>query len=334
MTSPTKSEMDYDDSEEERSLPSNADPTDAVDVLKTELDNDEDTQDSTSAFRSEENRPVPSLTSPGRIRKRSNEEIYKKSQLPVFSTTPQKTPPKAVAFQYRAASEPQTSKSLFGQSFEKTGFSKLRNVMTASSPPPSTGLTIIDEGTSQVSMHDVGSAHKSFIDEIEAFEKELKDEFDTFERSLDSRDPSADLGKLDWDELEERFAREIDPIIKEEDKVRAELGARLQVSTSPGNHTAMFTILAISSMDASVGRTGRRACHQKVCHSPATGQNDSYNYRLRTRTAFVQHSETKLDEKQEHCRHLFHPSVNSLLTLLTDRKVVEAFEKAMQLLSA
>ncbi|ETN37100.1 uncharacterized protein HMPREF1541_08090 [Cyphellophora europaea CBS 101466] len=278
--------MDYDDSEEERSLPSNADPTDAVDVLKTELDNDEDTQDSTSAFRSEENRPVPSLTSPGRIRKRSNEEIYKKSQLPVFSTTPQKTPPKAVAFQYRAASEPQTSKSLFGQSFEKTGFSKLRNVMTASSPPPSTGLTIIDEGTSQVSMHDVGSAHKSFIDEIEAFEKELKDEFDTFERSLDSRDPSADLGKLDWDELEERFAREIDPIIKEEDKVRAELGARLQ----------QFLLW----MQVSGEQEGERAIK-----------------RLRTRTAFVQHSETKLDEKQEHYR-----------------KVVEAFEKAMQLLSA
>jgi hypothetical protein len=57
-------------------------------------------------------------------------------------------------------------------------------------------------------------------------------------------------------------------------------------------------------------------------------------YRLRTRMTLVQHSEAMMAEKQEHCRLQFPVMLPPLLTLLTDGKVLGAFQTAMRLLAA
>lgn len=56
-------------------------------------------------------------------------------------------------------------------------------------------------------------------------------------------------------------------------------------------------------------------------------------FSLRTRMASVQTSEEMLDEKKAHCMAFLSLSLNAaLLTLLTDSKVVNAFNSAMALL--
>lgn len=227
MASPTKSELDYDDSDDEPSLPLNADPTDAV-VEEGEIDaaHTDLTHDPTEVS---ETRSVSEPLSPGTARKRGFDEVHRKSQLPVLTTTPQKTPPKSIAFPYRAASEPQAASNPFRQPFEKAGFSALRNVMYAESPPPSTGATTIDRDTTQSVTEDAGQERRSFTLEIRSYEQELDNEFRQFERQLEGRDRSAELVALDWDDLERRFTDAINPLVVEEDKIRQELGHRLQV---------------------------------------------------------------------------------------------------------
>jgi hypothetical protein len=58
-------------------------------------------------------------------------------------------------------------------------------------------------------------------------------------------------------------------------------------------------------------------------------------FRLRTRSAFVQNSEQSLGKKQQHCKLSASPiNTDLVLTLLTDEKVLNAFETAMSLLRA
>lgn len=233
MTSPTKSELDYDDSEDERSLPSNADPTDAV-VKEDEIDSTrtDSTHGVTEVLETRQD-PIPEPPSPGTARKRGFDEVHRKSQLPVLSTTPQKTPPKSLAFPFRATSEPKVVKTPFGQKFETTGFSALRNVMYAESAPPSTGATAIGRDTQQSLIEDAEQEQKSFVQEIQSYEQELDNELRHFETQLENRDRSAELATLDWNELERRFTRDIDPLVAEEERIRQELSHRLQVTENP-----------------------------------------------------------------------------------------------------
>lgn len=237
MTSPTKSELDYDDSDDEPSLPLNADPTDAVVEGEIDPTHTDLTHGPTEVS---ETRSISEPLSPGTARKRGFDEVHRKSQLPVLTTTPQKTPPKSIAFPYRAASEPQTASNPFRQPLEKTGFSALRNVMFAESPPPSTGATAVDRDTTQSVTEDAEQERRSFTQEVKAYEKELDNEFREFEKQLERRDRSAELVALDWDDLERRFTNAIDPLVAEEDKIRQELGHRLQVNCETPRYNTVY----------------------------------------------------------------------------------------------
>lgn len=247
MTSPTKSELDYEDSDDEPSLPLNADPTDAV-VEEGEIDSTH-TDLTHGPSEVSETRPgsISEPLSPGTARKRGFDEVHRKSQLPVLTTTPQKTPPKSIAFPYRAASEPQAASNPFRQPFEKAGFSALRNVMYAESPPPSTGATVVDRDATQSLTADTEQGQRSFTQEVKSYEQELDNEFREFEKQLESRDRSAELVALDWDDLERRFTNAIDPLVAEEDKIRQELGHRLQVIAKRRDATQCTEIYSNSS---------------------------------------------------------------------------------------
>ena len=76
---------------------------------------------------------------------------------------------------------------------------------------------------------DPDSNNESFHQEIKDYQQQLELEFQTFERSLNERDTSAELESLDWHELEERYKKEIQPHIDAEQDIINEFGARFQV---------------------------------------------------------------------------------------------------------
>lgn len=251
MTSPTKSEPDYDESEDEDSLPRDADSTGSLHELDNKFDRTTSTEDPSDFTEGTQDR-LQEPPSPGTSRKRVLDEVYQKSHLPLLSTTPQKTPPKSIAFPYRSPADAQTAKTPFGRPLEHTGLSALRNVMNASSPPASTGGTAVGDETER-SLHGVTEQErKPFIHGIQTFEQDLEKEFQQFEQQLEGRDRSAELAALDWNDLERRFTSDLDPLIAQEDQIRQELGQRLQVlAFASGDETTLIRA-AIRSVDAGI----------------------------------------------------------------------------------
>jgi hypothetical protein len=248
MVSPVKSEMEFDDSEDEQTLPSNADPSSTV---PAPLDlyfhptvsalTDLSTGHPSDIVR---RRSI----SPSKAARQSSDEPQIKSQLPVLSTTPLRTPPKTISFPYRAASEPGTAKPPFGQTFEGNGFSNLRNVMSADSPPSATQLTAIEtnrQGTEE-------QEDQTFAQQVQAYQDELNKEFEAFERALEGREKSAELDELDWDELEQRYVQEINSLLSQEDMIRRDLGERLQVSKGLAIWINSDILSAILALDAGI----------------------------------------------------------------------------------
>jgi hypothetical protein len=247
MVSPTKSEMDFDDSEEEPPLPSNADPSDSVEApLDLEFNPTVSALTDLSTGHTGEVVRQRSM-SPSKAIRQNDNETQIKSQLPILSTTPLRTPPKTVSFPYRAASEPGSIKPLFGQPFERNGFSNLRNVMSADSPPSAKQLTAIEHDE-----HTEIKEGQTFAQEVQAYQDELNEEFRAFESALDSRDKSAELDDLDWDELEQRYVQDINPLVSQEDMIRRDLGERLQVSKKTTIWTTSDPLLAILALDAGI----------------------------------------------------------------------------------
>jgi hypothetical protein len=248
MNSATKSEPDFDESDEDSSLPSHADPTGFVQEVESE--SDESSTDEIAEGLEEEEEPEQRFDLPGTARKRGFDDIYQHSHIPVLSTTPQKTPPKSVAFPYRSAVEPQKGRNPFGQNLEKATPSALRNVMSAESPPASTGATILEDAQTTTT-HEPIRDKSTFVQDIESFEKELDNDFKQFEAQLESRDRTAELAALDWDDLERRFTSDLDPLIAQEDRIRQELSQRLQVLYLV-QHTIMLTATAIPLVAAGI----------------------------------------------------------------------------------
>ncbi|KEF59418.1 uncharacterized protein A1O9_04262, partial [Exophiala aquamarina CBS 119918] len=109
----------------------------------------------------------------------------------------------------------------------------------------------------------------SFVQEITGYQQQLELEFQTFERSLEERDTTADLESLDWNDLEERYKREIQPHIDSEQAVMTEFGSRFQ----------QFML------------------YMQVCNDQ---EAERAIKRLRTRISLAQNSEQSLAQKQEH----------------------------------
>lgn len=206
------------------SLPKNADPTGAVqDIESTQQ------QDSTELFTisqlSEKTAEQTDLPSP-RSRKRHSDEVYQKVDKPV-TTTPQKTPPRKSIANFR-----QQSVDLSHASHASVGAasSNLRSVLNMQSSP-STALPPSNQET-QSTQRTTASQTTTFVDELNTYQRDLDNQYERFASELERRDRQADLEDYDWDALETRYRNEVKPLLEDEDRIKKELGQRLQVGRS------------------------------------------------------------------------------------------------------
>ena len=207
--------MDVSDSDEDQSLPTGLEAAGHIDP----------TQDTISTFDSATltDRTVsePPL-SPNKARKRTNEEVYQRAQRPTTSTTPLKSPPRN-SLQGRALSEPFHARTI---SFEKAGFSALRQVVNADTaspvkPGPENDLKMNNR-------EEDAPMRPGFTDDIRSYQQSLDDEFKAYETSLKDRDRSDAIDPQDWDALEDQYRREVDPLIAQEQEIMQEFGARFR----------------------------------------------------------------------------------------------------------
>lgn len=206
--------MDVDDSDGEPSLPTGLDP-----AVKTDLNDD-----TLSTFQSA---TVTEPQLPNRARKRTNEEIYEKVQRPFVSTTPLKSPPRNPV-SARAMSEPFHER---GTSFDKVGFSALRDV-TKANQETSARTRSNDEPDSEMAGEETPEQEadaETFTDQINSYKQELQRDFAEYEKALACKSQTDTEEPLDWGDLETRYRRDMQPLTAEEEKVTAEFEVRLQV---------------------------------------------------------------------------------------------------------
>lgn len=174
--------------------------------------------------------------SPGRNRKRTSDEAYRRSQPPSwvaggFSTTPLKSPPRNLPF---GNQKPLSQKP--GNPFAvREASSNLRTAMMADSSQldPSTLVPPPERETAP-------AQPVSFVDEVAAFQASLDGQFETYSRELGQRDRSTDLDKLDWDELEQRYTTELRPLIDAEETLHTDISQRMQVSRTSGKAETQY----------------------------------------------------------------------------------------------
>lgn len=147
-------------------------------------------------------------------RKRTNDQVYEPVQTPVTS-------PRAIRF----------DKSITAGGMSDS-LTQPSDGMLASGQVVQTPVADEDQNASQKviavpSANDKPSS--SFVQDIKDYQRELELEFEKFEQSLDERDTSADLEGLDWDDLEERYKKEIQPHVDSEQEIMTEFGSRFQV---------------------------------------------------------------------------------------------------------
>ncbi|KIW65528.1 hypothetical protein PV04_07782 [Phialophora macrospora] len=109
----------------------------------------------------------------------------------------------------------------------------------------------------------------SFVTQIHNYQQQLELEYQQFERSLNERDPAADLDAMNWEDLETRYTDEITPFIAREKEIMDEINARF---------AQLMLYLQVSNE-----HEAERAVK-----------------RLRTRIALAQNSEGQLAQKQAH----------------------------------
>ncbi|KPI45314.1 uncharacterized protein AB675_2537 [Cyphellophora attinorum] len=228
--------------------------------------------------------------SPGRNRKRSSDEAYRRSQPPSFSipsTTPRHPPP-TVSFLSQISSEGRKpSQNLFGT---REGSSKLQSVMTPDSPPQSLVPTLDSSAESEPEAVEMETRTPTFAEAIASVQTTLDADFDAYAKDLEERDSTGDLEDLDWNQLEERYMNELRPLTQAEESVHAEIGDRMK---------------------------------QYLLWTQVSSEKESERAfkRLRTRSAFVQNSEQNLAKKQQHCaqrlrdRHVPAPSMITQIAL-------------------
>lgn len=168
--------------------------------------------------------------SPRTAKKRTNEEVYQRSQIPIASTTPLKTPPKRMS------------------QFERMGFDSL--------PTESQATAVATQAEPQSPVEQAAQA-KTFVQEIQAYQDQLEDEFKQFEKSLSDRDKKEPLEELDWDELEHRYRAEIGPKEADEQAIIEELQTRFQACYCLHSLSLRLTGLSNSSSGCKSRKRGR-----------------------------------------------------------------------------
>ena len=172
--------------------------------------------------------PLPSRPrhsqSPSISRKRTNQEVYQLAEQP-------KPSPTASRFQKLQNADPlpggevhQTRKIVD----EHQGHLGLQHLGDAA-------VTRGDQGATEQNPRDMSVPSQpvpgkdNFVKEIGAYQQELELQFQNFERSLNERDTTAELDVLNWDELQDRYNKQLQPILDAEQGIMKEFGARFEV---------------------------------------------------------------------------------------------------------
>ena len=217
MTTPRKTDLADDSSEiDEETL-------DTLDRMQLEIQPETEVLPSVSVLHGRKPSQSEPL-SPGRSKKRTSDEIYQRSQLPIYtlpSTTPLRSPPRYMTDSWASVGAEPRSNPFHA----RDGSSNLRNVtMADNSSPSSTAPTQLPSKT-----QNAPPAPVTFNGEVKSYQTKLDQEFEEFKTDLEQRDRSKDLEQLDWDDLERRYTDEISPLISEENEVRARMSQRMQV---------------------------------------------------------------------------------------------------------
>ena len=233
--------MDFGESDDE-GLPTHADST--THSLEADLN-------TSSSFPSsgliDQSLPIQEPPSPGTARKRGTEEVYVRSQAPLLSTTPLKPPP-GFSFDDRVSTEPHRppQRPLPRTASEPPGFTFEDRVSTEpqrssawrvsykdSRPtePTQSSSTMTDPIAEPPVQPDKElTMPKTFVENVALYQKDLEDEFKEYEKELKSRERSQELEELDWQDLEDRYHKEISLKIADEEAIMREFQERFAVS--------------------------------------------------------------------------------------------------------
>ncbi|KAL2436816.1 hypothetical protein ABEF95_014569 [Exophiala dermatitidis] len=213
-----------------------------------------------------ESSPLPTRPgyhqSPRTARKRTNEEVYE-------SVKSLKTPSTPSRFQKSSNVVPQPQEEP-----QPSATPIARPVPNSQGIRPNKATATNDTGAEGMvtTNHNVGSLQEtqnSFVKDIEDYRQQLELEFQEFERSLDERDPAADLEPMDWDDLEAQYNKEVQSKVAAEQEIMSEFSARFE----------QFMLYMQVSADYEAERAIKR---------------------LRTRIAITRNTETALAQKQAH----------------------------------
>lgn len=289
--------MDFGESDDE-GLPTYADSTSGS------LEDDPNTSSSSpSSGLVDTTLPIQEPPSPGTARKRANEEIYEKSQRPLPSTTPLKPPP-SFSFEDRVSTEPQQSAAW------KVSFKESQPTVPTHLSP--TMAETIGEPPTQANTE--VTIPKTFIGSVATYQKHLDDEFEAYENELKSRERFQELRELDWQDLEDRYQKEISLRIADEEAIMREFQERFAVSYL--DWYISWLIIFSNSCCGCKSRGAERVREEsRGQYSTCCKRSMLTDHRLRTRVAFVQHSEGRLGDRQEHCES--HPLVRRRRLALT-----------------
>jgi hypothetical protein len=216
--------MNYAESEDEEvDLPVNLDsPTDSID----EEDDDDDDENSPPPFRSSvlTDRTVSKETSKfsASIKTQNPDDVHERARTTrAESTTPLKSPPKS-SFPSTIPTEPTTEPQV---SSTRVSFKDIQMIK----PEPECASMAVS--TSDPNPFDRGHQPRdiSFTEKVAAYQKSLDDQYNEFETNLKDRDRSQELAALDWEDLEDRYQREIAPKLADEEKIMEDFELRFNV---------------------------------------------------------------------------------------------------------
>lgn len=170
--------------------------------------------------------PLPARTrhahSHSTARKRTNEELYEPAQQPKTSPTTSRFQKSTVAMTSSTGETPARTNSLD------------TNELLRHSQPQQPALTtptraVFENDITRPEMAVPSTMNDKFVKEVQEYQGQLEQEFREFEQALAQRDTTAALDPLDWDDLEARYNKEMQPNIAAEQDIMAEFNARFEV---------------------------------------------------------------------------------------------------------
>lgn len=164
------------------------------------------------------------------------------------------------------------------------------------------GYLVVEKPNESLSSNVRANEHdSSFTEILQQYQQRLNGDFDEYEQKLAQDNPEkGDIPAFDWDALEYEYQKEVGEIAMKEKEIMSQFDARFKVFED--FHVMDFTNVLSNSccgcrfqMSAKVNEQSRGTVRLTVSSS----HTDSP--RLKTQSALVQHSETELAQKEQHC---------------------------------